>query len=769
MLVRSIRASAVLPFAFFIQSALCTSGQAAWVNADDMTDTQASRGVYNRHAEKFQAGVVVTNTGAESLIGPLRLVVTDSNKSASNADGLANGKAYYTLLSDGETLAPSASLEVDLEFTGGRGRLAFDVSVEKEQAVNTSGDVLLDVVDTNGQPISSAEVVLGRDLSIGKTGENGQIQFAFDDEHAISNAATGDPELLVNVFADGYTRGQTTIRPRISGGVSSARMVLKPVAAVKASLTPATEAIALSATEGGKTTGELAIPAGAIQDDDGNTVTEAVTVDFTPLDPSTPEIDAFPGADFIAAGPASESGPMTLETVVLAEVTITGQSGKHYSRVSSPATVRLRIPSAQQDRYQAGDTIPTWSYNEVTGVWDPEGTAVITIGDGGVLWAEFTATHFTWWNVDRPVSEHACFEGSIANDSGQLITDTAPRAEGRSYNGTSSPRNDGQGHWSATVKRSAAVGDESVAFFLERNGGRLYLSDCELADDEQHCNLTSDAGRADVFSSPTESGSRVWSEVGSCSVMNIVVPTVAFNRPPSIQINIPRFVEPGETVSFTASITDPEGNYTPGHANWQVSCGELSEDADEAGGRYTTPGSIATSCTLTLTATDDLGAIGEATATVTVLPPDVRTVYSLGTAHPSGYIFSSSNHVFVVESVLGNGSRLDSAILTTLGTFKNRQDAYDMYYSSVNRPPNGYTGTQFYEGTPYEGLSQRHWYASSSLLEMTAKILNDVDSGSCQRNPANFAGGNLNRNDNFWTYFCPRPGIFSDLLNLIDR
>jgi len=174
--------------------------------------------------------------------------------------------------------------------------------------------------------------------------------------------------------------------------------------------------------------------------------------------------------------------------------------------------------------------------------------------------------------------------------------------------------------------------------------------------------------------------------------------------------------------------------------------------------------------TLTLTVTDDDGATARDSVLVTVTD-EINTgvcdsgyqlVYSFKISHPAGSITSSSNKVNVVKSCQKDR---DIKILETnnIGSFSNKPNEYTIYYSEENRPPNGYSSYSYYSQTKYDGRHEKYMYASDSEVELIAKIKNDIDNNQCQRWAENFSGGNLNRDDNFWTYFCPKDGLISYL------
>ncbi|MDM8567975.1 hypothetical protein QUF50_00375 [Thiotrichales bacterium HSG1] len=137
--------------------------------------------------------------------------------------------------------------------------------------------------------------------------------------------------------------------------------------------------------------------------------------------------------------------------------------------------------------------------------------------------------------------------------------------------------------------------------------------------------------------------------------------------------------------------------------------------------------------------------------------------YALNPNHPSGSISSTSNSITLRAFTLDDGYKLLKECV--IGNFTNQSDKYEMYYSSENKPLNGHDRYAFYANTLYESFPEYRMYASDGKSLLYKSVDVDVNLGKCWKNASNYAGGNLNRNNNFWTYFCPKQG----LLDYIDR
>ena len=144
-----------------------------------------------------------------------------------------------------------------------------------------------------------------------------------------------------------------------------------------------------------------------------------------------------------------------------------------------------------------------------------------------------------------------------------------------------------------------------------------------------------------------------------------------------------------------------------------------------------------------------------------------QLVYSFRISHPSGSITSDSNKVDMIKSCQKDK---DIMIIETqnIGSFSNKPNEYKTYYSEENRPHNGYNIYNYYSQTKYNGRPEKHLYASESEVQLIDKIKNDIDNNQCQRWGDNFYGGNLNRDDNFWTYFCPKEELITHLNSIFN-
>ncbi|MCF6337610.1 MAG: hypothetical protein L3J84_06620 [Gammaproteobacteria bacterium] len=259
----------------------------------------------------------------------------------------------------------------------------------------------------------------------------------------------------------------------------------------------------------GHSLAEISFPAGSMASS-GN-----VTVEVAVGDPTTEAgRPTFPG-DYMAASTLGGEVDTPLESVVFTEITVTDANGTELTQLNEPATVTVRLPDALQSQYSVGDTIPWWSYDENTATWVREDAKPVTavrddaevIDLNGMLYAQAEVTHFSWWNVDLPMDEHACLCVTVQDENDAPVVGSLLIAEGVSYNGMSRPARTGtNGRACVTVKRSTASITERVKLYIESGDVKFYY-DVTSA-------LEGNANSNEIFT-PTTQGSTI-RNTGQC-------------------------------------------------------------------------------------------------------------------------------------------------------------------------------------------------------------------------------------------------------------
>jgi len=190
-----------------------------------------------------------------------------------------------------------------------------------------------------------------------------------------------------------------------------------------------------------------------------------IYVKMTSVDP-TREIEAFPGdfttTDPDALGEEGEKRAKKLESVVLGEFSLEYEDGTPVTDIDlgDGVEIRFRLPDNLQDmylqKYEQGErTIPWYAYDPNTSVWtlSDEPSGLIVVDD--IVYAVATATHFSWWNVDWPVTTHGCIEGYVRTKLGAGMPGVQIVASGIDYQGQSYATTDSSGHYLVTVKKDA--------------------------------------------------------------------------------------------------------------------------------------------------------------------------------------------------------------------------------------------------------------------------------------------------------------------------
>ena len=160
------------------------------------------------------------------------------------------------------------------------------------------------------------------------------------------------------------------------------------------------------AAAGGSLTGRdgalLSLPANALVNAAGASVTGAVQIAITPVDVTQNAAGGFPGS-FTGLTQAGTSTPIVSFGTTEYVLTSGGQS----VQVAPGKRATIELPMYASKRLTGtllvvGDTIPLWSLSESTGAWVQEGTGTVVASPDSPsgLALRATVSHFSWWNVD---------------------------------------------------------------------------------------------------------------------------------------------------------------------------------------------------------------------------------------------------------------------------------------------------------------------------------------------------------------------------------
>ncbi len=189
-------------------------------------------------------------------------------------------------------------------------------------------------------------------------------------------------------------------------------------------------------------------PEGAFVNEAGETVTGAVKVYLTPLDPSKEQdLAAYPG-DLRATTAAGEM--VQLETFGVLDVTVRKDGEELQVKEGASLTIRIPAPSGISN---PPESVALWSFDEATALWREEGTATWLSADRVY---EGEISHLSPWNADVPL-EATCIKGTMQDDAGNPIPGAYVTGLGVDYSGASSATTGADGTFCMAVRKSSTV------------------------------------------------------------------------------------------------------------------------------------------------------------------------------------------------------------------------------------------------------------------------------------------------------------------------
>ncbi len=129
-----------------------------------------------------------------------------------------------------------------------------------------------------------------------------------------------------------------------------------------------------------------------LQDVNGNAYNGNVNVAMFHLKPSDQYLNELMPGSFLANN--TDGNSRIMETYGMLHVQLTGASGQNL-QIASGHTAEMTVVIDATQTSTAPATIPLWSFNETTGIWQEEGSAT-KVGNAYVG----NVSHFSWWNCD---------------------------------------------------------------------------------------------------------------------------------------------------------------------------------------------------------------------------------------------------------------------------------------------------------------------------------------------------------------------------------
>lgn len=228
------------------------------------------------------------------------------------------------------------------------------------------------ILDENSNTISGVMISIG---SVSATTDaNGRF--------IISNASVLERQAIIVAEKTGYLKSVKTMVPTNDTNSLTVMMIAENVVATINSGSSST----VSLTNGTQVTFD-----GEFKTDSGSAYSGTVDVLMYHLDPSNSNIEAIMPGNLQAVNSSDEE--RVLETYGMLNVELRGASGEHLNLASNTvAQIEIPIDPAQTS---APATIPLWSFNETSGLWEEDGIAT---KQGNKYVGE--VSHFSWWNCD---------------------------------------------------------------------------------------------------------------------------------------------------------------------------------------------------------------------------------------------------------------------------------------------------------------------------------------------------------------------------------
>lgn len=278
------------------------------------------------------------------------------------------------------------------------------------------------VLATNGTPISGAAVTIG--LATVQTNSKGLF--------VIKNADVKENFAYVKVTKAGFVNGSRTMVP--TDGSNRINIMMIPATNTSTITSGATATVSLP--NGTKVKFD-----GSFKDANGNAYSGNVNVAMFHLKPSDQYINELMPGSLLANNTAGNARIM--ETFGMLHVQLTGASGQNLQIATGhTAEMTVTIDAAQTSADPA--TIPLWTFNETTGIWQEEGSAT-KVGNTYVG----NVSHFSWWNCDAQFPQ-CILNVHIQNSTAQPLSNVTVKLFRQNQTSTSAIT-DGNGNASGII------------------------------------------------------------------------------------------------------------------------------------------------------------------------------------------------------------------------------------------------------------------------------------------------------------------------------
>lgn len=278
------------------------------------------------------------------------------------------------------------------------------------------------VLSTNGSPVSGATITIG--TSTVQTNAQGIF--------VIKNADVKEKFAYVKATKAGFVDGSRTMVP--TTGSNKINIMMIPATNTSTIASGATSTVSLP--NGTKVKFD-----GSFKDENGNAYNGNVNVAMFHLKPSDQYLNELMPGSLLANN--TDGNSRIMETYGMLHVQLTGASGQNL-QIATGHTAEMTVAIDATQTSTAPATIPLWSFNETTGIWQEEGSAT-KVGNAYVG----NVSHFSWWNCDAQFPQ-CLLNVHIQNSTAQPLSNVNIRIF-RQNQSSSIATTDGNGNASGII------------------------------------------------------------------------------------------------------------------------------------------------------------------------------------------------------------------------------------------------------------------------------------------------------------------------------
>lgn len=306
-----------------------------------------------------------------------------------------------------------------------------------------NGDLIGQVVDFEGAPVSDAIVKMSVENTTNSTTTDIYGHFLFND---VDMNAKGQ---YVTIEKEGFFLGSRRFFPQ-ADAKSRVKVEMITKTFNQSFNSSAPETISFGNVD-------IDFPLNGIITENGTPYDGTVYVAAQWLDPTTNRVyDQMPGN---LQGVNTLNEEVALKTLGMIAVELQAENGEKLNIVEGVAAgFRYTIP--EELRENAPAEIPLWSFHEEVGMWSQDGLATLS-PDGSEYRGEFT--HFSFWNWDIP-SGNVYFSATFQDEDGNPIQNVLVTLSSTNY-GTGAGYTDDQGYVSGIIPAGDVLTMEVWAAF----------------------------------------------------------------------------------------------------------------------------------------------------------------------------------------------------------------------------------------------------------------------------------------------------------------